>query len=220
MFETNCALFDGLSSVELEKIAQHSKLKVMAKQQYLCAQHAPMQYLYCISTGVAATERISSEGRRQVLSFLFPGDLIGVTKGEQYDYSVKCLRSLTAHQLPRSRLFELSKTIPSLEHNINGIRGVVVSQMLDQLYLLGQKKAHERICYLLTHLLGRMPGATVDHIELPMTRLDIADYLGLTVETVSRSITKLKQEGLIAITDINAIAILDLDAIEELADID
>ncbi len=220
MFDTHCALFQGLNSSELQALSKHSKLKVLAKQQYLCTQHASADHVFNLASGTASIERISCDGRRQILAFLFPGDFVGLSNSDHLDYAVKSLTDITAHQFNVTTLYHLAEEIPTLESNLKSIQGKVLSRMLDQLYLLGQKKAHERLCFLLVHLLQRMPNAKPEHLELPMTRLDIADYLGLTVETVSRSMTKLKQEGLISITNPNALQIMELEEIQSLGDIE
>lgn len=218
MFDKNSVLYRSLSTKDLNLLGRHSKMKVLGKRQYLCEQNTPRDFVYTIASGCAVAERVSSSGRRQVLSFIFPGDLIGLS--EQYEFGVKSLTPLTAHQFDHQKLHELAERLPLLGENLQDIRKLVLSMMLDQLYLLGQKKALERLCYLFMHLLERLPNADVSCVELPMTRLDIADYLGLTVETVSRSITKLKNSGLIDILGPHSIAILDLDRVNQMGVID
>jgi CRP/FNR family transcriptional regulator len=220
MFDTHSALFKDLSEQELQILSKQSKLKVLAKQQYLCTQHSPADNVFNIASGTAVVERISCDGRRQILAFLFPGDFVGLSNSDHLEYAVKSLTDMTAHQFNVSSLRKIADESPTLENNLKTIQGKVLSVVLDQLCLLGQKKAHERLCFLLVHLLARMPNADPNNLELPMTRLDIADYLGLTVETVSRSMTKLKQEGLISITNPNALSILDLEEVEALGDIE
>jgi CRP/FNR family transcriptional regulator len=133
-----------------------------------------------------------------VLAFLFPGNFVGLTNSDFFEYGVRTLTEVTAYEFNQHKLLELADTTPRLKQNIKRISANVLARALDQVYILGQKKADERICFLILQLLERMPGSTLERIELPMTRQDIADYLGLTVETVSRSLAKLKREGLIA----------------------
>ena len=220
IFQNDCPLFRDLSDIELQKLADHAKLKVLDKHQYLCMQHSPSDRVFNIASGTAVVERISNDGRRQILAFVFPGDFVGLTNSDRFEYGIKCLTGTTAYEFKRQALFNLGEELPKLKANVKSIRALVLAHTFDQVYLLGQKKAHERVCFLLLHLLQRMPGATQMHIELPMTRLDIADYLGLTVETVSRSMSKLKKEGLITTPTPNSIRILDFEAVQDLADIE
>jgi CRP/FNR family transcriptional regulator len=80
-------------------------------------------------------------------------------------------------------------------------------------FALGQKKAHERVCYLLDEIRNRKVGPDDTTVELPMTRQDIADYLGLTMETVSRAMRKLKNDGIIAIEGNQTVRLLDPDEV-------
>lgn len=97
------------------------------------------------------------------------------------------------------------------------IGGNILAHTLDQVFALGQKKAHERLCFLLKQLCDRIPAQRDHLIELAMTRQDMADYLGLTIETVSRAFGKLKREGVIDIYSAHTVEILDRATIEELA---
>ncbi|MFW0778365.1 MAG: Crp/Fnr family transcriptional regulator [Rickettsiales bacterium] len=217
LLDNSCALFKGLSAADLQKLALHSKRRVVPRNQYLANQSAKIDQVFNVESGVILLERISVDGQRQVLSFIFQGESVGLT--DAYGYSIKSLTDVTVYQFQRKKLISLASELQTLEKNINDISKLILSDMVDRFCLLGQKRAHERICFLLIELLKRMPGATVDHIALPMTRVDTADYLGLTVETVSRSVSKLKHDGLIDIDKDHVITILDLDAIQELADI-
>ena len=97
------------------------------------------------------------------------------------------------------------------------IGGNILAHTLDQVFALGQKKAHERVCFLLKQLSDRLPRQRRHLIELVMTRQDIADYLGLTIETVSRAFGKLKREKVIDIYSAHTVEILDMETVEELA---
>jgi CRP/FNR family transcriptional regulator len=219
-FENDCPLFRNMSEYEQQRLSQSSRLKVLSKQQYLFMQHSPSDRVFNISSGAGTVEKISSSGRRQILAFIFPGDFVGLSQSDNYEYGVKSLSGMTAYEFKRNNLFTLSEELPTLEANLKEIRSLVLALTLNQIYLLGQLKAYERVCFMLKELLQRIPGARPDRIELPMTRVDIADYLGLTVETVSRSLSQLKRDGLISTLSPNAIRILKLDAVEKLADIE
>jgi CRP/FNR family transcriptional regulator len=197
-FSRDYDLYSGLSETELRQLAEFARLRVRAPQQYLFTQHTPADRAFNLATGTALVERMSSSGRRQVLAFLFPGNFVGLTNSDFFEYGVRTLTEVTAYEFNQHKLLELADTTPRLKQNIKRISANVLARALDQVYILGQKKADERICFLILQLLERMPGSTLERIELPMTRQDIADYLGLTVETVSRSLAKLKREGLIA----------------------
>jgi len=100
---------------------------------------------------------------------------------------------------------------------VRSIGGNILAHTLDQVFALGQKKAHERVCFLLKQLSSWQPSQQAHRLELLMTRQDIADYLGLTIETVSRAFGKLKREGVIDIYSAHTVEILDRDTVEALA---
>ena len=219
-FEHDCPLFKNMHEYEREKLSQHARLRVLSKQQNLFMQHSPSDRLFNIASGVGTVEKISSNGKRQILAFIFPGDFVGLSHSSHYEYGVKSISAMTAYEFKRNTLLALSEELPTLKTNIRDIRSLVLALTLEQVYLLGQLKANERVCFMLKQLLQRIPGARPDRIELPMTRVDIADYLGLTVETVSRSMSQLKRDGVISTISPNAVKILKMDAVEELADIE
>ena len=206
-------LFQGMSQEQLGVLEQLGGLRVVPKHQYLCTQTTATDQVFLIASGVGLMEHLSSGGDRQVVSFLFPGDFVGVSTGETYDFAVRSLSDMTAHQFPRDALFALSEAMPILKDNLSRIRQMVRSRMLQHMVSLGQKKAQDRVCYFLAHLLQRMPGARAEKLVLPMTRQDIADYLGLKVETVSRAFSRLRKDGLIALPDANSVQILDAAAV-------
>ncbi len=219
-FGREYSLYRGLSDAELNQLAGIARLKVCPEQQYLFTQHTPAERAFNLVTGSALVERMSSTGHRQVLAFLFPGDFVGLSNSEYFEYGVKTLGNFTAYEFNQQKLLALAEDAPQLKRNIKDISANVLAHALDQVYVLGQKKADERLCFLVMELLQRMPGATPGKLELPMTRQDIADYLGLTVETVSRSLAKLKREGILSIPSRHVLRVENLDEVMHLADME
>lgn len=212
-------LYSGLSEAELRRLADFAKLRTRPPQQYLFTQHTPADRVFNLASGAALVERMSTSGRRQVLAFLFSGNFVGLTNSDFCEYGVRTLTEVTAHEFNQQKLLALAETTPRLKENINNISANVLARALDQVYILGQKKADERLCFLILQLLERMPGSTEERIELPMTQQDIADYLGLTVETVSRSLTKLKNEGIITMPSRHRLKVNDMEAVMDRGDI-
>lgn len=214
----DCVLFHDMTNVELDKLEEYADQTKCNAGDYLFRQNAPSDNVYNVISGTVAIERVSNNGKRQVVSFLFPGDFLGITNSAHYDCAVRCLTKTELYKFNRKRLYSLAEELPHLKTNIAEISSRIFNRILDQLYILGQKKAHERLCFLFIQLLERLPGARPDRIELYMTRQDMADYLGLTIETVSRSLAKLKADGLIAFPQLNVLQILDTKRVSELAD--
>jgi CRP/FNR family transcriptional regulator len=198
----------------LDALVSHRNLET---GEYLFHQHTPGRSVYMLEEGMLMMERSSSTGRRQVMAFMHPGNLIGITHHEHYEFTVSALTAAKIREIPIKPFIALQDDVPQLQENVRRIGGNILAHTLDQVFALGQKKAHERVCFLLKQLSGRMPAQRDHLIELAMTRQDIADYLGLTIETVSRAFGKLKREGVIDIYSAHTVEILDKATIEELA---
>ncbi|MDO6475215.1 Crp/Fnr family transcriptional regulator [Alteromonas sp. 1_MG-2023] len=210
-------LFNDMTPNELEQLDMCAEQTKCGSGEYLFRQHDRSVNVFNVISGTVSIERVSNNGRRQILGFLFPGDFVGVTSSPCYDYAVRSLTKAEFYRFNRKKLYDLAEEMPHLKTNLTEINSRILNRTIDQLYILGQKKAHERLCFLFMHLLERLPGARPDRIELYMTRQDIADFLGLTTETVSRSLAKLKQDKLIAVPSLNHLQILDMEAVSEMA---
>lgn len=215
----DCMLFHDMTSQELDQMDNVASELKCAAGDYIFRQNSPADYVYNVITGTVAVERISQNGRRQIIVFLFPGDYIGLSKSAHYDCAVRCLTKTEMYKFSRKRLCDMAEESEHLKVNMEQISSRIFFRVMEQLYVLGQKKAHERLCFLFMQLLERAPGASVDRIELFMSRQDIADYLGLTIETVSRSLSKLKDSGLISFPTLNHLKILDISKVSELGSI-
>ena len=110
----------------------------------------------------------------------------------------------------------LSDASPELKANVDHIGGGVFSHLIDQVVALGQKRAHERVCFLLAEIRRRGVGPDRNTVELAMTRQDIADYLGLSTETVSRALCRLSNDGIIANRGHQTVNLLRPDVVMQL----
>ena len=208
-----------VSGVEEDVVAQLercSSLCVLEPHSYLFDQYSEARGAYVVEEGVIMIERSSASGRRQILGFSYPGDFVGMTRDDYFEYSVQSLTRAAVREFPIAEFNRLVDNSQALKTNVNRIGGSVFSHALDHVFALGQKKAHERVCYLLQEIRNRKVGPNDTTIELPMTRQDIADYLGLTMETVSRAMRKLKADGYIAIEGNQTIRLVDAPEVERM----
>jgi len=214
---TRLTIYSGLSVAEQSALDALVSRKRLDTGAYLFHQHTPARSVYMLEEGMLMMERSSSTGRRQVMAFMHPGNFIGITHREHYEFTVSALTPALVRDIPLKPFVALQDDVPQLKDNVRSIGGNILAHTLDQVFALGQKKAHERVCFLLKQLSGWQPSAQSHRIELVMTRQDIADYLGLTIETVSRAFGKLKREGIIDIYSAHTVEIMDMEKIEELA---
>lgn len=210
-------IYSGLSPKEIAALDALVTYRNLDSGDYLFHQHTPAKSVYMLDEGILMMERSSSIGRRQVMAFMQPGNFIGIPHNQHYDYTVSALRASRIREIPLKPFIDLQDNVLQLKENVRGIGGNILAHTLDQVFALGQKKAHERVCFLLKQLSDRLPRQKRHIIELVMTRQDIADYLGLTIETVSRAFGKLKREGTIDIYSAHTVEILDMDTVDELA---
>ena len=210
-------IYSGLSEEERARVDTLATLKNLQTNAYLIHQHSEANYIYMLEEGVLIMERSSASGRRQVMAFIYPGNFIGIAQNEYYEFSVKALTDARLQEIPAKAFITLQDEMPALKENVRRIGGNILAHTLDQVFALGQKKAHERICFLLQQLQDRKSGNSAGMIDLVMTRQDIADYLGLTIETVSRAFSKLKREGIINIHSAHTVEILQPDHVREMA---
>ncbi len=179
----------------------------------------PATHLFTVSKGMVKLFRLMSDGRRAVTGFLFPGDLFGFSDADKYNYSAEAVTLVSLCRFPRRQLERMYADFPGLESQLLKLVTRELAAAQNQMVLLGRKTAHERVASFLLALSRRQgrSGRNAGWIELPMTRTDIADYLGLTTETVSRVFTVLKASGCIVLAG-NKVCIADVDALTGLAE--
>jgi len=212
-----CSVFDGESIAELFKIANPVKVK---KGSYLLHEEDSTKYVYNLSSGVSAVERLASDGRRQIMAFIYPGDFIGVSAGPAYSISDRALTDMTACKWHIRDIQALYVKYPELEQRVHEIATRILAATMDQIFVLGRKNAIEKIAYFLLYIDKRQVkfDSHTDEFTLPMTRADIADYLGITIETVSRAFSFLKKKGLIELSQNWVVRLLDKEKLAEIAD--
>ena len=165
--------------------------------------------------GMLRIYRIMSDGRRAIIGFIHPGDVLGVSFQNRYLITAEAVTEVKVRRFARSRFFAMINELEALRPQLFAILCDEMSAAQDQMVLLGHKTAEERVVsFLLAVHRKRAKGA---EIELPMSRQDIADYLGLTIETVSRMITSLTRRGLIHPGTRNIVTLRKLTALRKIA---
>ncbi len=156
---------------------------------------------YRVASGALRLFKSTPEGSRQVIDFLVPGEYFGLLCGERCGYSVEAITASTLVRYPCARLEAAIEAQPELAQRMFRMACVELARAQQHLLVLGRKSADEKIAWFLLALALRLgdDGAPLGVMRLPMSRQDMADYLGLTIETVSRNLTRLKRDGLIAL---------------------
>lgn len=177
------------------------------------------KHVFEVVEGVLRIFKILSDGRRAITGFLYPGDLVGVSMRDLYLYNAEAVTTVKVRRFASVAFQEAINVSPELRPQLFARLCDEMASAQDQMVLLSRKNAEERICTFLLLLARRMSrdNNLSMNIEIPMTRLDMADYLGLTIETVSRTITSLIGRGIISQSGRHDMSIKKLDTMLRLA---
>ncbi|HTJ64270.1 MAG TPA: helix-turn-helix domain-containing protein [Alphaproteobacteria bacterium] len=170
---------------------------------------------YRVQSGVLRTCKLLPDGRRQVEDFLFAGDFFGLEVGGEHNFAAEAVTSASVIRYARPRLNAVAAADARVATRLLDVTLTQLGKAYNRLTLLGRKTAEEKLATFLLEMLDRSPNPTV--VDLSMSRTDIADYLGLTIETVSRTFSALKHDGVIALPSAQHVVILDREALEELS---
>ncbi len=177
--------------------------KTMARRQIspgraIMAEGEPNDSLFVVVAGSFRLSKILDDGRRQVTGFLFPGDFTGVRATTANAYSAEALEPSVVCFFPHRFLDEAALAAPGLKDRLIARGQTEYHKAQDHIVLLGKKTAEERVLSfvaLVDRTIGEPDGAASRRVPLPMPRQDIADYLGLRLETLSRTLKLLKNDG-------------------------
>lgn len=176
--------------------------------------------VFNIASGSIKLYKLLQDGRCQITGFLQPGDFCGIATDGTYAYSAEALEPTEICTMPRKKLEAVFARHPELERRLLAIISHELSVAQDQMLLLGRKTATERLAAFLLRQSERNERLQwpTNPVHLPMSRADIADYLGLTIETVSRTFTKLKEEGVIRLPAKTVVELADPERLRALAE--
>ena len=187
-----------------------------SRGQEICNPSRLADSWYRVVYGSARRCVIRPNGRRQIVDLLLPGDFFGFCDNFKHDSTVEAIAENTVTtSYPRKRGELLADTDPQLAREIRQVAYKSLARLRAHLLILGRITAREKVGAFLLDLVERSSAGSVDTIMLPVSRYDIADCLALSVETVCRSLTELKQRGVIALSSARCVKILDRQSLEE-----
>lgn len=210
----------ALNPEELSVFGNAMATTSLTPGMHLIDEGEPEKYVFSVSTGCLKCFKLLPDGRRQITGFLFPGDFLGLARSETYPSSVEAVTHSSLCRMERSELEKFAETIPNLSRRLHELASEALAEVQGQIVLLGRKTAQERLATFLLTLsrrAGERGGAT-NPVDVPMSRDDIGDFLGLTTETVSRTFSRLRKEGLIGMDKDKRIEILDFEGLSDIAE--
>lgn len=166
-----------------------------AKGVEIYGENESADYLYKVASGSVRTYKVLSDGRRQIGAFYFPGDIFGIELGGEHTFSAEATADSTILVIRRSTVMSAAARNSEVANALLTFTARELGRAHEHIMLL-VKTAQERVAAFLLEMSDRLAGNAV---ELPMSRQDIADYLGLTIETVSRTLTQLENAAAIAL---------------------
>jgi CRP/FNR family transcriptional regulator len=212
------SLSTALPLAERDTMEPLSRRISLSQKETLFEQDEPADSIFNVTSGALRLYRILADGRRQVTGFALPGDFLGLSLLKRFAVSADALVSVTACRFERQAFIDLLLMHPSLLMHLHEITGQELSRAKDMMMLLGRRNADEKIAAFLTGLQARYSqiGRSSVTLELPMGRLDIADHLGLTIETVSRTLSRLDRDGCILIVP-GGVRLIDQGRLERMS---
>jgi len=202
----------ALHDDELNELDHLAHLKHYPARGALFYEGEEGEHVFNIKKGVLRLSRILSDGRRQVLGFVLPGDFLGLSLKSRHDFTAETISAVDACRFERKKFVEYVDTKPHLLRSLHVATANELALGREQMVLLGRRTAEEKVAAFLLSLRNRYRRITACDVNLPlpMTRQDIADYCGLTLETVSRIFSKLAREKMILVVP-DGIRIIMLD---------
>jgi len=202
--QAGLAAIDALGSVVL-----------VARDKEIFAEGDTAEYCYKVIAGAVRTLKQMPDGRRQISEFHMPGDLFGWEERDTHFLTAEAAADATLIRYPRKRIEAQASTDPALARKLLEMALDSLRNCHKQMLLLGRKSAQERIATFLLDMARRSRGDN-DVIDLPMSRMDIADHLGLTLETVSRVLHRLHRDAAIKLASLHRVELTDRAAIEDM----
>jgi len=176
-------------------------------------ENEPAEYLYKVISGTVRTYKVLNDGRRQIGAFYLPGDIFGLEVGEEHTFSAEAIADSKILVIKRSTLVALAARDNEIARQLWAMTAGELQRAQGHIMLL-IKTAQERVAGFLLEMAKRSAAAT--EVDLPMSRQDIADYLGLTIETVSRTLTQLENSAAIAVPTSRRIVLRNRAALNRL----
>jgi CRP/FNR family transcriptional regulator len=202
-----------------EQFARSPARSVDAKE-HVFAEGDTRTHLFRVESGAICLYKVMPDGRRQVLGFAYAGDLIGFGSLPEYQFNAQATKPAQLRLLSWNTVQHTARHDAALSLKLYEAISNELAAAHDLLLTTGQRSAAERVAAFLLAMSRRAKrnGQDANVIDLPMTRADIGDFLGLTIETVSRTFTKLRQQRIIDLAQSARVRLVDIEALEELAE--
>lgn len=226
----NRAVCGALDDAELTELSRIGRIKTYKPGDIILADQEPTTFFANIVSGVVKLEKTSADGRQQIVGLVFAPDFLGRAFAKQNPYFAQAATEVQACTFPHAAFEQMLRRHPDLEHRLFENTLSELDSAREWMFVLGRKSAQEKVASFLHLIAKRQPMIGCNHgglhpagpdaaqFELPLTRADIADFLGLTIETVSRQLSNLKRQGTIKLLSGREVLVPDLTTLEQKAE--
>lgn len=205
-------------------LAQFKKLGwtvQLSPGQTLFHEGDPATRVFNVTRGTLKLYKLLADGRRHIAGFMHAGDFLGISIDDEHSFTAEALEETQLCWFPRNRFDDFVEHHQEMERELYRIAAHELAAAQQQLVLLGRKTATERVASFLLNLssaTGKLPGRVAGLVKLAMSRSDIADYLGLTKETVSRVLSRFRHDRIIRLAAVDELEILSRERLEQCAE--
>jgi len=214
------AVCSSLHDDELASLSKFMSGQKISQGHDLFAEGDPAKSVFTVTEGVVKAHKLMPDGRRQIIGFFFAGDFVGLAHGDTCSYSAEAAGPIRVCRFERQRFEKVLDEFPKMRGRLLSDASDELAAAHNQMLLLGRKTARERLATFLLMVDDRTADwrEETNLLQLTMTRSDIADYLGLTTETVSRTFTQFRKDGLISAQGVQDVVLLDREGLSEVAE--
>jgi CRP/FNR family transcriptional regulator, nitrogen fixation regulation protein len=184
------------------------------KDEEIYGEDEPAEYVYQVISGAVRSYKLLSDGRRQIGAFHLPGDVFGLESGATHRLAAEAIIDTTVRLVKRRSLEKAAGVDVQLARKLWAITAGELRHAEDHMLLLGRKTAMERVATFLLEMDRRL--AVAGMMALPMCRRDIGDYLGLTLETVSRALSQLQTQGVLGFSGARQVQLRNRDRLRDM----
>jgi CRP-like cAMP-binding protein len=204
----------------LDDCLAHASLRRLQAKEFVFIDGDPAKHIYRIEAGAVSLFKILSDGRRQILGFAYVGDFIGLGLQGEHIMNAQAIKATRVRSMPIAALYQIATHDPTLSFKLYQTIAKELAATRDLLMTTGHRSASERVASFLIALSRRNErgGVAANIVDLQMTRADIADFLGLTIETVSRTLSKMKTRRLIDLPQSACVHLLDMKELQRMAE--
>jgi CRP/FNR family nitrogen fixation transcriptional regulator len=187
-----------------------------ARNETIFSEGDEVTYSYRVVSGSIRLCKHLADGRRQIAGFILPGEYCGLMHLDEHRLTAEASSDLVVVAYPQRQVDALNESMPSMRRYISNFITQRLQGVQDHVVMLGRQTAKERIVSFLLDIAQR--NGAEESTELPMSRQDIADYLGLTIETVCRIFSELKRSRIIALPSLHQVILVDVEALNDVAE--